>query len=55
MYYYIFSDGEFFNNETWLSKIKTDAGTNWRLKVRNLYTQVIIIMTIGFIENKSGN
>lgn len=28
-------DGEFFD-ESWLSKIKTDAGTNWRLKVSNL-------------------
>ncbi|GBM65842.1 hypothetical protein AVEN_12896-1 [Araneus ventricosus] len=25
-------DSEFFD-EAWLSKIKTDAGTNWRLKV----------------------
>ncbi|CAL1281625.1 unnamed protein product [Larinioides sclopetarius] len=28
-------DSEFFD-EAWLSKIKTDAGTNWRLKVSNL-------------------
>ncbi|GFQ80829.1 protein Hook homolog 3 [Trichonephila clavata] len=28
-------DSEFFD-KSWLSKIKTDAGTNWRLKVSNL-------------------
>ncbi|GIX99605.1 protein Hook homolog 3, partial [Caerostris extrusa] len=28
-------DSEFFD-EAWLSKIKTDAGANWRLKVSNL-------------------
>ncbi|KAG8183460.1 hypothetical protein JTE90_002842 [Oedothorax gibbosus] len=51
-------DGEFFNNETWLSKIKTDAGTNWRLRISNLkkilkaildyYNEVLGQQIIGF-------